>query len=468
MLKRIVVLLFFVQVSFGQTKDGVELCLEYQKIVSGFTSEKEANEALDKILNVIGASKNFTLIPCDNINNALAITFKGDRYILFDNEFMNQITQLTNNWSSIFILAHEVGHHINGHTREALMISVLDDLTLEKKREEELEADEFASFILAKLGASIDDINAGIELITTNDDDTYSTHPSQDKRLAAIRTGYERAESTIISNKVNKQYDYVEPERVVNSNWEYYDVTLEQHIQWLNKTRLDLGREIIKDPFEKKEIEKTTPLLARNVSAKGKSIDGNKEITLELVLEKWKDPSYNTRNGYNIDIFFRDYDEAPKISFDKNLVEDFPEYNFEYIDIKPGLLYGKIGYIIDDFEGFFISNIPSWIEDAREYLTYDFTTDPWTPLDKNKNFGKPRMRMESFYISTLNNSYDEIKNFVKLLRDGNKLYIKLVELQDYDGNRLEHKYQNLIPETVYVFNLKGSFKTLNFLGIFKP
>ena len=137
MLKRIVVLLFFVQVSFGQTKEGVELCLEYQKIVSGFTSEKEANEALDKILNVIGASKNFTLIPCDNINNALAITFKSERYILFDSEFMNQITQLTNNWSSIFILAHEVGHHINGHTREILLVSVLDDITLEKKRQEE-------------------------------------------------------------------------------------------------------------------------------------------------------------------------------------------------------------------------------------------------------------------------------------------------------------------------------------------
>ena len=51
-----------------------------------------------------------------------------------------------------------------------------------------MEADEFASFVLAKLGASYDEIKEGIELLTDNNDDTYSTHPSQDKRLAAIRT----------------------------------------------------------------------------------------------------------------------------------------------------------------------------------------------------------------------------------------------------------------------------------------
>lgn len=55
MIKRIVVLLFFIQVSLGQTKAGLELCIQYQNSFSGFTTEIEANEALDKILNVIGA-----------------------------------------------------------------------------------------------------------------------------------------------------------------------------------------------------------------------------------------------------------------------------------------------------------------------------------------------------------------------------------------------------------------------------
>ena len=55
MLKRIVVLLFFVQVSFGQTKDGIELCLAAQKFANSFISDSEAENALDKILSVIGA-----------------------------------------------------------------------------------------------------------------------------------------------------------------------------------------------------------------------------------------------------------------------------------------------------------------------------------------------------------------------------------------------------------------------------
>ena len=169
MLKRIVVLLFFVQVSFDKTKAGLELCIQYQNSFSAFTTEKEANEALDKILNVIGASKNFTLVPCDDISNALAVTFKGERFILFDGEFMRKITQLTNNWANLFILAHEVGHHINGHTRDFLLATVLDDQSLADRRKEELEADEFASFIVSKLGASYAQIEETIDLIASNE-----------------------------------------------------------------------------------------------------------------------------------------------------------------------------------------------------------------------------------------------------------------------------------------------------------
>ena len=88
MLRRVVVLLFFVQVSLGQTKSALELCIQYQNSINSFSSEKKVNESLDKILNVIGASKNFILVPCDDIRNALAVTFKGERLILFDEVFM--------------------------------------------------------------------------------------------------------------------------------------------------------------------------------------------------------------------------------------------------------------------------------------------------------------------------------------------------------------------------------------------
>ena len=203
MLKRLVVLLLFVQISFGQTKEGLELCILYKNSFSAFTTEKEANEALDKILNVIGASKNFTLIPCDDINNALAVTFKGDRFILFDGKFMRDITQLTNSWANMFILAHEVGHHINGHTRDFFLATVLDDQSLEDRRKEELEADEFAAFVVSKLGASFAQIEETIKLIASNKNDLYSTHPSYDKRIAAVKRGFDKAYSGSSSSDSN-------------------------------------------------------------------------------------------------------------------------------------------------------------------------------------------------------------------------------------------------------------------------
>ena len=44
----------------------------------------------------------------------------------------------------MWVLAHEIGHHINGHV-------LAPDLSIEDRRWEELEADKFAGFVLSKL-----------------------------------------------------------------------------------------------------------------------------------------------------------------------------------------------------------------------------------------------------------------------------------------------------------------------------
>jgi hypothetical protein len=81
---------------------------ETPTLTNNFISDSEAENALDKILNTIGASKNFVLTPCSEINNAVATSYKGIRYILYDKEFMRSINSRTNNWASLAILAHEV------------------------------------------------------------------------------------------------------------------------------------------------------------------------------------------------------------------------------------------------------------------------------------------------------------------------------------------------------------------------
>ena len=107
---------------------------------------------------------------------------------------MNIISENTNDWSNLFILAHEVGHHINGHSIDILLYGadVVDTPSLEKKRKQELEADEFAGFVLAKLGASLSELKEVVNLIANDKDDTFSTHPNKDKRIASIEVGFNR------------------------------------------------------------------------------------------------------------------------------------------------------------------------------------------------------------------------------------------------------------------------------------
>jgi len=196
MKKLILLLLFIPLVSFGQDygndSDALKLCTAIQ--TNSFISDSKADNALDRILSVIGASKRFVLQPCDNINNAVATSYKGIRYILYDKDFMDSLDS-GDNWSNLFILAHEVGHHINGHSLDILLYAAeaVEPETLANQRQQELEADEFAGFILGKLGATLKQTSSSINLMSSEKDDTYDTHPSKSKRLASISTGYNKA-----------------------------------------------------------------------------------------------------------------------------------------------------------------------------------------------------------------------------------------------------------------------------------
>jgi len=166
---------------------------------NNFSSKNESEFALNRILSVIGASKNFIITPCDEINNAVAFQLNGIRYIMYDPEFMSIITD-GNEWGNLFILAHEVGHHINGHTIDLSLFnsSKKPSITLNQKRRQELEADEFGAFILAKLGAPISSLNNLIKNISDEDEDLFASHPSRSKRLNAVRIGYEKVKINIV------------------------------------------------------------------------------------------------------------------------------------------------------------------------------------------------------------------------------------------------------------------------------
>lgn len=206
-MKKLLFLLFIPFVTFSQTTDGVDICLALQS--NSFTTDAEAERALTRIMNASGLAKNFALIPCDNISNAVAVSYRGERYIIYDKKFMSLISSRTNDWSNLTILAHEVGHHLNGHSIDLSMAKIVEPKSLAEKRKQELEADEFAGFIMAKLGAPLSSVLSSISLITTDDDDTYSTHPKRSRRLERLRFGFNKGNKekivSIPSKKTKKE-----------------------------------------------------------------------------------------------------------------------------------------------------------------------------------------------------------------------------------------------------------------------
>jgi tetratricopeptide (TPR) repeat protein len=172
---------------YGEGSSPIDLCTSIKN--NSFVTNKHAENATDRILGVIGLPRNFVLVSCPNIKNAVAITpADGIRYIVYDNTFMESIDKNSSAWSSLSILAHELGHHLGGHT-------LTTSVDLADKRKKELEADEFSGFVMFKLGSTLANAQAAIRQVANNNDDTFSTHPMLIKRLEAIQKGFLKAKA---------------------------------------------------------------------------------------------------------------------------------------------------------------------------------------------------------------------------------------------------------------------------------
>lgn len=121
-----------------------------------------------------------------NVPNAAAAMYQGKRYIFYNPAFIAAMNRAAGTpWAAIAILAHEIGHHLNGHTLDGK--GSLPDI--------ELEADEFSGFVLRKLGASLSESQVAMRLIAGIK--ATRTHPARADRLLAIQNGWNQADDEI-------------------------------------------------------------------------------------------------------------------------------------------------------------------------------------------------------------------------------------------------------------------------------
>lgn len=147
--------------------------------------QKGQDQYVKRVVSSIGLPANF-LIGKAEIDNALALIDGDERVILYDSMFLASVVNRTGSeWSALSIIAHEIGHHLAGHT--------LSDQG--SRPDLELEADRFSGFVLHHMGASIDDATRAIECFADTIDS--ETHPARRHRLLAIRNGFLEAEQAL-------------------------------------------------------------------------------------------------------------------------------------------------------------------------------------------------------------------------------------------------------------------------------
>lgn len=161
----------------------------------------QAEGIIREITDAVGLQPRFELRATTQVDNAAAVVYGGRRYLLYNPKFLAAVNRAGHtDWAGISILAHEMGHHLNGHTLRAGG----------SQPEDELEADEFSGFVLRRLGASLAQAQAAMATVSPNEGS--ATHPGRAPRLAAIGRGWSRATAQIVaSNRVGSAQPSAQP-----------------------------------------------------------------------------------------------------------------------------------------------------------------------------------------------------------------------------------------------------------------
>lgn len=136
-------------------------------------------QIINQIVSYSGLSNNYIVIKEPGTMNAYAFMYEGKRFISYDPILFNDLEYYSDTyWSIISIFAHEIGHHLSGHSEDNIGSNPVS----------ELEADYFTGFVLYKMGASLEQSLIAINLMGGEID--TETHPSKYKRIKKIEEGW--------------------------------------------------------------------------------------------------------------------------------------------------------------------------------------------------------------------------------------------------------------------------------------
>jgi len=162
--------------------------------VRSYEPSADARDMVGRVMSQIGLPMNLDVRAAPDVPNAEALVETVDgrevRVILYNPDWMDKLrSTLGTDWSSVSILAHEIGHHLAGH---------LDPRY--PNHAAELEADKFSGFILNKLGATVEQAQLAMAMISP--EKASETHPGRALRVAEVRRGWTEAASGGAANVI--------------------------------------------------------------------------------------------------------------------------------------------------------------------------------------------------------------------------------------------------------------------------
>jgi hypothetical protein len=175
--------------------------------ITGKTAETQA--MFDKVFGYSNLRTNIYTVPVTDKKVNVEIC-PGDRnYIVYNGDWVRALYDETDNlWVVYGVMAHEMGHYALAHDRTALQ----SDPAIE------LQADQYAGEVLAKMGASLENAQAAFRSDKMRP--FGHTHPPINQRLNAVKVGWSkvRKPSDTVSNTV--------PNALKDAMWLEHDVTI--------------------------------------------------------------------------------------------------------------------------------------------------------------------------------------------------------------------------------------------------
>jgi len=284
---------------FGSMVGDVSVC----ENGAGYASASDVEALVTSILGKYGLRNGYIIMSCTKTDNCMAILDDKNRpYILFNPNFLKTVRSLnfsesnlpvqSDDWKTLTILAHEIGHHLNNH-----LINPRPDMT---RIDMELEADETAGFIVYLLSGELNNAQSAYLDKTVSETTSY-THPGRAARLKAVAKGWEDAK---------KKYPRVPntPIPVVSTVFRFVDPFYDNTNDWTLGYDADKKMTIENGKLRVKGISDKFAYHAN----KRFDIDVSKNFQVSTVTE-WVEGINN--NGYGIDFCSNDKSTSHNVFF---------------------------------------------------------------------------------------------------------------------------------------------------------